>query len=1008
MKANQGVAVLHGTCYVNAGGSTFFFWSESESDTKRKGSFHPFSGSSADTKKLLSVKKLPPGTELGNNKLKAKFPSVEHYPLPSGELSGLVNMPDTTSDSITMDEWDISGISTDIGSAFSFLLNLENDDSSLIIGTDIKFWRAVTTYAYNILAEQKFLPTVMDDGISIRSRWSPILESYDDQKLFSEIAGRMPGACLSFNYGEIDPESLVRNYINNAVESVCRKSTISPPLPSGAGDILKWAISLSRGNSLTTYSRSLAIQKIASWSRMIQTRLESPLRMSFDLVPPEDQNDPWKLRFLLQSKTDPSIVIPFSSIWNRADKNVLSIINRFTEYPEEFLLQSLGVAQMIFPPIRKSLQTARPSEVLLSSEEVYRFLKEYSILLGDSGFSIMFPEWWGKAEKTPMLKVTVSPHENETGKLLGMQALVDYEFSVVVDGKPVSMKEVEKLAKLKSNLVQIGKKWVEIDRDQLKRVLDLMKRGMSGVPLNQLLTMSADNNLPPIEDIDAKDWLQGLFDKNARLGELDEPAGFTGKLRKYQKQGLSWLSFMSKIQMGSCLADDMGLGKTIEVIAFLLNRIRNDGIRGASLIICPTSVLSNWLHEIEKFAPELKAFIHQGALRWKDKAFIDNATNSDIVLTSYSVLQRDIQFISKVKWDGVIADEAQYIKNAGTKQSRAVRSISANFRIALTGTPIENRLEDLRSIFEFINPGYLLSEKKFREHFSTPISKFDDEEAAKKLNLLVNPFILRRVKTDQNIISDLPEKEEMKVFVPISEEQASLYEATVNAMLEDVKDADGIKRKGIVLATITKLKRLLDHPSMVTGDRNIEFERSQKLERLLEMLEETLENNEKTLIFTQYIEAGKIIKESILKRFHEESLFLSGSTPGIMREEMIRRFQEKDGPKTFIISVRAGGFGINLTAASNVIHFDRWWNPSVEDQATDRAYRIGQEKKVRVYKYISSGTIEEKIDQIIESKTSLSRKIVKATDESWITNLTGKELKEVFMLRASAVAAEVK
>ncbi|EQD26736.1 Non-specific serine/threonine protein kinase [mine drainage metagenome] len=408
---------------------------------------------------------------------------------------------------------------------------------------------------------------------------------------------------------------------------------------------------------------------------------------------------------------------------------------------------------------------------------------------------------------------------------------------------------------------------------------------------------------------------------------------------------------MTSTGFGCCLADDMGLGKTIEIIAFLLARLKTGKKGGVSLILCPTSVISNWEHEFKKFAPSLKVQVHHGLSRTRNNAFISDVLKYNIVLTSYALLHRDIEFLSTVKWDGVIADEAQYVKNYSTKQSKAIRSLASNFRIALTGTPIENRLEDLRSIFEFINPGYLGSEKRFRKLFSNPIEKEGDEDATRALNRLVNPIILRRVKTDRKIISDLPEKDETKVFVPLTQEQASLYDATVTAMLESVEEKEGIERKGIILSAITKLKRLLDHPSLVSGDLDRRFNRSQKLVRLMEMLEEILGAKEKTLIFTQYVEAGKIIKETILKRFREEAMFLNGSTSRVMREQMVSRFQSPEGPRIFVISVKAGGFGINLTAATNVIHFDRWWNPSVEDQATDRAYRIGQSKQVHVYKF---------------------------------------------------------
>ncbi len=997
-----GIIVLHGSCHVAEKGISFFLWSESTETKIKNPDTHPFSGTSKVT--ANAVKKIW-GNKINfkNETLSAVFPTSLNHPLPSGELSGIVSN-ENENDTFSYMEWCINGISVNISDIFLELLKLNsNIINGIIIGEDLRFWNLAANNAFNLLNGQKFIPSAVEEGTAIKSRWLPIMETYEDQNSIYELSKNMPGACLAFNHGEIDRETMLRIFISEVVDSICRKFAYQQgkSVKGPVGDAGKWANSLSLDNPFVTYGRSLAMQKLVSWSGKIQSTLNFPFRTCMDLIPPEN-NGQWFLKFFLQSKKDPSLMVPYSSIWDRKDAETVSLINRYTEFPEVFLLRSIGIAQSIFPPIGQNI-TSKPDGVYLSDEEVFDLLKKYSTTMEESGFGILFPEWWGKKENKLGIKIKVKAGDINNSVKLGINTLLDYSLDIVLNGETVSEDDLEKLATMKSHLVQIGKRWVEIDNDQLNKILKLLDRSNKKISLPELLTMENSNSTPVVE-ISGEGWVGDILNGKAKTLPMDTPDNFKGNLREYQKHGVAWLKFMTGAGFGCCLADDMGLGKTIEIIAFLVDRLKNNG--STSLILCPTSVISNWNHEIHKFAPSLRVYIHHGISRKKDDNFIDAITDYNIVLTSYSLLQRDIKFLAQVNWDGIIADEAQYIKNYSTKQSKAIRSLQGNFKIALTGTPIENRLQDLRSIFEFINPGYLGKEKKFRETFSIPVERYGDENAMNALNTLVNPMILRRVKTDKNIIEDLPDKEEVKVYIPLTGEQASLYEATVKTMLESVNNKKGIERKGVILSTITKLKRILDHPSLVSGDLDRRIDRSEKLVRLREMLEEAIESNQKTLVFTQYTDAGKIIKEEMLRKLGEEVLYLNGSTPMSLRQNMVERFQNPEGPKIFIISVKAGGAGINLTAATNVIHFDRWWNPSVEDQATDRAYRIGQLKNVHVYKFISTGTIEEKIDDIIEGKSLLREKIISSSDESWITGLSGKDLKNVFSLRREVVAPE--
>jgi SNF2 family DNA or RNA helicase len=506
--------------------------------------------------------------------------------------------------------------------------------------------------------------------------------------------------------------------------------------------------------------------------------------------------------------------------------------------------------------------------------------------------------------------------------------------------------------------------------------------------------------------VEVTGWMGELLEQlkeGERLEELPQPTNLAGELRPYQQRGFSWLTFMRRWGLGACLADDMGLGKTIQAIALFLHDRKNDGQVPPALVVCPTSVAGNWQREIERFAPDLRPLLHHGTGRASGQDFLNQAQEHDVIITSYGLVRRDADLLSQVRWSEIILDEAQNIKNPAAKQTQAVRRLPANFRLALTGTPVENRLSELWSIMHFLNPGYLGPQKHFRSEFALPIERYHDLLATQRLRQLVSPFILRRLKTDPTIIQDLPEKLEMKVYCNLTPEQATLYEATVQDSLTQIEESEGIQRKGLVLSTLLKLKQICNHPAQFLGDGSELPDRSGKLARLTEMLTEALAVGDRALIFTQFATMGQMLKSYLQETFGREVLFLHGGTPRKKRERMIERFQSDDhGPPLFVLSLKAGGLGLNLTAANHVFHFDRWWNPAVEDQATDRAFRIGQTRDVLVHKFLCVGTLEENIDTLIESKKALAESIVTA-DESWLTELSTDELREMMMLRPEAV-----
>ena len=531
----------------------------------------------------------------------------------------------------------------------------------------------------------------------------------------------------------------------------------------------------------------------------------------------------------------------------------------------------------------------------------------------------------------------------------------------------------------------------------------------------------------PLEAVVADGWLGTALERLRGIDPVEdvkEPEGFVGRLRPYQRRGVGWLSFLRRLGLGACLADDMGLGKTIQAIALLLHsrhlaegqgECRNgqaESQNQPALLICPTSVVANWRHEIEKFAPGLRLLLHHGSGRLNGEAFRSALSQHDMVITSFGIARRDIDMLERQEWSDLILDEAQNIKNPSAKQTQAIRRLTGDsrtqiergstppFRVALTGTPVENRLLELWSIMEFLNPGYLGKREHFRQQFVLPVERYNDEFAAADLRRMVQPFLLRRLKTDPTIISDLPEKNEMVVYCSLTKEQESLYTDVIEETMARVERSEGVQRRGLVLGLLLKLKQVTNHPAHYLGEKGPLEERSGKLSRLTEMLEEALAVGDRALVFTQFVEMGHLLRQHLMENLGREALFLHGGTPASRREQMVRSFQEdSNGAPIFVLSLRAGGVGVNLTRANHVFHFDRWWNPAVENQATDRAFRIGQKRSVQVYKFVVSGTLEEQIHKMIESKQDLAESIVNS-GEDWLADMDTEGLRQLIALRS--------
>ena len=551
------------------------------------------------------------------------------------------------------------------------------------------------------------------------------------------------------------------------------------------------------------------------------------------------------------------------------------------------------------------------------------------------------------------------------------------------------------------------------------------------MPPDQSVELESEDGLAgpelPLEAVVADGWLGAALERLrgiAPVEDVREPEGFVGRLRPYQRRGVGWLSFLRRLGLGACLADDMGLGKTIQAIALLLHsrhlaekqlESRNGQVEDRNrpaLLICPTSVVANWRHEIERFAPGLRLLLHHGSGRLTGDEFRSALTQHDMVITSFGIARRDIDMLETQEWSDLILDEAQNIKNPSAKQTQAIRRLTGNsqtqiekavtppFRVALTGTPVENRLLELWSIMEFLNPGYLGKREHFRQQFVLPVERYNDEFAAADLRRMVQPFLLRRLKTDPTIITDLPEKNEMVVYCSLTKEQETLYTKVIEETMARVEMSEGVQRRGLVLGLLLRLKQVTNHPAHFLGEKGPLEERSGKLSRLTEMLEEALAVGDRALVFTQFVEMGHLLRQHLVENLGREALFLHGGTPASRREQMVRSFQEdSNGAPIFVLSLRAGGVGVNLTRANHVFHFDRWWNPAVENQATDRAFRIGQKRSVQVYKFVVSGTLEEQIHKMIESKQDLAESIVNS-GEDWLADMDTEGLRQLIALRS--------
>lgn len=964
--------------------------------------------------------------------------------------------------------WSVPGIWLTPDEATLFLNSLPLgavDTVDAFLGGDLRFWSHVARWSLDLLSRSKFLPTleIMTSGPTNadsskgRAQWQPLLDSGVDQTRLTHFSERMPTACRLYQQTNApvttlaidlpaDPSQLLQSFLSRVMDWQVRSQVQQQPLPSAdktvrppaksvtlESPLKEWLVALGQDTGEVTASGLESLQTaLKNWTAPLQQRgfEQTQFRTCLYLHPPQSGQMNWRLEYFLQAADNSGFLVSATTIWNNpVDRLVFQ--GRTIPHPQETFLMGLGLASRLYAQLEPSLQEPRPQFCTLDPLQAYDFLRSTAWRLQDSGLGVVLPpslaNQGGWANRLG-LKIQAQTGKAKKGDRLGLQSLLNFRWELSIGGQTLSKEEFDRLVALNTPLVEINGEWVELRPQDIRAAQSFFanRKDQTSLSLEDALRISTGDTQMieklPVVSFEASGSLQNLINTitgKRTLEPVAEPEGFRGELRPYQARGVGWLAFLEQWSLGACLADDMGLGKTIQFIAFMLHLKQQNALDAPTLLVCPTSVLGNWEREVKKFGPSLTVMLHHGDGRPKGKAFTKAVADKDLVITSYALIHRDLKDLQTVSWRGVVLDEAQNIKNADAKQSQAVRQLETQFRIALTGTPVENRLTELWSIMDFLNPAYLGPKNFFQRRFATPIERYGDTDSLKTLRSLVQPFILRRLKTDRDIIQDLPDKQEMTVFCGLTAEQAAIYQNLVEKSLADIEAADGIQRKGIILALLVKLKQICNHPELFLKESTSETKesalttgnfqkngfpsRSGKLQRLDEMLEEVVLEGDRALIFTQFAEWGKLLKAHLERQMGQQVFFLYGSTPKKQREEMVDRFQhDPQGPRIFILSLKAGGVGLNLTRANHVFHFDRWWNPAVENQATDRVFRIGQTRNVQVHKFVCNGTLEEKIHDLIESKKALAENVVGA-GENWLTELDTDSLRNLLLLDRNAI-----
>jgi SNF2 family DNA or RNA helicase len=937
----------------------------------------------------------------------------------------------------TLRPWSVPALVVDVA-------ELDDPADEVRYGASVTHLSAVAELADDLAARGKVLPTLVREAGVAYARWRPVVRGLDAVAVDALVAS-VPPVARAEQAGPrdahgADPRALVEDALAALTDAAVRDRlaraaqpiSLVPPrqrAPKRLPVTEAWLAALqtpdARVEAPASELESLA-DALAEWDE-IGAAPTGEGRACFRLVEVDTLHDPadpgddvldqtgdgtrWVVEFFLQSTADPSLLVPAEQVWaGRAE--------RLVAQPQELLLTELGRAALVLPPLAPALRQARPSTLDLDLDGTAQFLTSWAPLLIESGFGVQLPRGWDGSRRVGLSLSTRSAPADRvlTRGGLGREELADFRWSVAVGDEELSEEELAELVAAKAPLVRLRGKWVTVDADRLRAGLAFLRKARRRAPsAAEVLALAqrhpddwaADEDVPlPVTSIHAEGWIGELLDGTAEraVTPITPPETFLAQLRPYQQRGVSWLAFLSALGLGACLADDMGLGKTVQLLALEAHE-RSQQELGPTLLLCPMSLVGTWQREAARFAPDLRVHAHHGPGRPRGDELAETIAASDLVVTTYATATRDADELADRSWRRLVLDEAQAVKNSRATHARAVRRFDAEHKIALTGTPVENRLSELWSIMDVLNPGLLGSADRFRARYAIPVERHGNTEAASLLRRVTRPYLLRRVKTDPSIIDDLPEKIEITQHYRLTPEQASLYRTIVDDMMEKIEDSEGIQRRGNVLAAMAKLKQVCNHPAQLLHDGSAIGRRSGKIVRLEEILTEVLAEGDRVLCFTQFTEFGHMLVPHLSARFDTDVAYLHGGTPKKRRDEMVARFQADDGPPIMLLSLKAGGTGLTLTAANHVIHLDRWWNPAVEDQATDRAFRIGQHRNVQVRKFVCPGTVEERIDAMIGKKKALSGMVV-GEGESWLTELSTETLREVFALDADAATED--
>ncbi|MGH8909008.1 MAG: DEAD/DEAH box helicase [Egibacteraceae bacterium] len=882
-------------------------------------------------------------------------------------------------------------------------------------------WSVAAKLMLELVAAGRVVPTLRPAGEVAVAAWR--LSAAGDRRL-ADLAKALPPAAHALRSDEdagageeaVWSAAALLEAFGDAVADVCARRGRGAPTKAARGWPEAWTAALAGSNPIVDPPAGRA-QQVVEWAAPLLGRDgASDARLCLRLDTPLDEapDARWPLAYLLQAADDPSLLVEAEQVWSLVARH-LELADRRVGDPQETLVRGLAEAARLFPPIAASLAEQRPTRLELPAEHAADLLTAAGDLAA-AGLGVLLPAELtadGQRRLRARLRVgkgTPPPGAGIAAAGFNAEGLAEFAWEIALGDETLSPEEFEEIVALKQPIVRWRGRWVRVDPDEALRLADLAggTGTLSGAEaLAAALAGEAQlRGIGTVETV-ADGGLAVLVDRlralSAQPSAIPEPRldGIHAVLRDYQRRGVAWLQTMADLGLGTVLADDMGLGKTLQSIALMQARA---GDR-PHLVVCPTSVVGNWERELAKFAPGLPVLRHHGADRPTDpESFPPGA----VAVTSYGLVRRDIDLLAAVDWDVVILDEAQQVKNHAAKAARAVRRLPAQARVAMTGTPVENRLAELWAIVDFANPGLLGSFTGFRERYAVPVERWGDDGAARRLRTLVAPFLLRRLKSDPAVAADLPPKREATVACTLTREQATLYQAAVDRVFnEEGLAEEGIDRRGQILALLTALKQICNHPAQYLGETGPLPGRSGKLARTEEMLAEVVAAGDRALVFTQYRRMGELLSRHLGARLGlREVPFLHGGVPRQTRDAMVEAFQaDPDASPILLVSIKAGGAGLNLTAATHVVHYDRWWNPAVEDQATDRAYRIGQTRSVAVHKLVSAGTLEERIAQLLERKRALADAVV-GEGEAWLTELDDEALRALVMLSEGDIADE--